>query len=106
MNHELLAPAEICLEKHSNNECLGWSVFRSWPDIDLPGSRAIPAFEFIANHAGTASDGALLHVATMSIVDGMPDILRLDMKSIDVVKPSVPRFRDNRQAPPISRLIG
>ena len=35
----------------------------------------------------------------------MPDIFRLHVKAIDVIKPAVPRLGNNGQAPPISGLV-
>ena len=35
----------------------------------------------------------------------MRDVARLDMKAIDVVEPSVPGFRHDRQAPPVAGLV-
>ena len=42
----------------------------------------------------------------MRAVESMPDILRLNMKAIDVVKPAVPRLSNYRQTPPVAGLIG
>jgi hypothetical protein len=39
-------------------------------------------------------------------IERTPDIFRLDMKPINIIEPTVPCLGDNRQAPPVSSLIG
>ena len=66
----------------------------------------VSAFELVTDHSCSAADAPLLHRAAMRGIESVPDILRLNMKAIDVVKPAVPCLGDNRQTPPVAGLIG
>ena len=60
------------------------------------GSGAGATFEFVANHAGTATDASLVHRAAVRALDGVGHMLRFNVKAIDVVEPAIPRLGHNR----------
>ena len=39
-------------------------------------------------------------------IERVPDIVRLNVKAIDVIEPTVPSLGNNRRAPPVAGLIG
>src|SRR5258708_27819023 len=63
--------------------------------VEDAGRRPDAAFEFVADHAGAATDVAFFDDAGVSYVEGGAGVLGLDVESVDVVEPAVPGFGDN-----------
>src|SRR5882724_4790539 len=101
---ELRTATEICLQKHADDESSRWSVFRN-ADIDFARGGPVAPFELIANHSGPAADASLFDSATVGGIERVPDMFRFNVKTINVVEPSVPCLGHYRQAPPIPRRI-
>src|SRR5438034_11089880 len=72
--------------------------------LDHARRSAGSAFELVAAHARTAADTPLLDHAAMRRLECIPDIFWSNMKAIDIIKPPVPGFGHQRQAPPVTGL--
>src|SRR4029077_4709983 len=104
-NNQLQPAPEVRLQENADNKSSWRSILRN-PEVDFARGRSISAFELITNHAGPTADASLFRRATVRSIERMPDVFRLKMKAIDVVKPAVPGLCDNGQAPPVTSLIG
>src|SRR5207247_5792529 len=58
-----------------------------------------------ADHSGAAADAPLRDRAALRAVERVRDVVRRDVKAVNVVQPAIPSLSDDRQAPPIAGLI-
>src|SRR5205085_10391202 len=98
------ASSEIRLNENCDRETLRRFILSHF-DVDLARRSPVSAFEFVTNHSSSSADAPLLNRAAVRGVEGMKYVFRLYMESVRVVEKSIPRFRDQRQTPPITARI-
>src|SRR6266550_6598659 len=96
---KIFARAIVAL--HQDTDCVG-ADFR----FDFSRRRADAALEFVADHSRPAADVAFFDGAVVCGIDRVERVFGFDVKSIDVIEPAIPRFRDDGQRPPITGWIG
>src|SRR6185503_1931464 len=75
------------------------------PCLDFARRRAGAALEAVALHGRAAADVAFGHRSGLRAVERGEDVLRLDVKAVDVVEVAVVGFRDDRQQPRLRVLL-
>src|SRR5258708_17455464 len=94
-NAQIVFRAVVALHKNSDRIS---AIFR----VELARSRADSSLESIADHSRATADVAFLDGAGCCGIYGVQSVLRLHVESVDVIEPAVPRFRDDRQLPPVT----
>src|SRR5581483_3802437 len=96
---QLTTPAVVALHEYSYRVAAIFAVKHA-------GGGSNSAFEFIADHAGSAADVAFFDHAAVGGVESMKSICEFDMESVDVIQFAVPGFSNHWQRPPIAFSIG
>src|SRR5581483_833920 len=86
---QLVAAPVISLHQHAH--CISAELF-----VNLSRSGADAAFEFVADHPGSAADVAFGDRPRLRAVEGGKRMLRPDVIAVDVVEPAVVSFRNDR----------
>ena len=96
---ELIAGSVVALDQDADGVASSFSVEDARTGADA-------AFEFVADHAGSAADVAFFDGAGVGDVEGVPSIFGLDVESVDVVEIAVPGFGDDGERPPVAFHVG
>jgi hypothetical protein len=89
VHRQALAPPVIRLDEHPDHVPVDGHARRR-PD---------PALEAVADHPGAAADVPFRHRPVRRGIDRSEDVLRQHVEAVDVVEETVPRLRDDGQAP-------
>src|SRR3954470_16895984 len=92
------APAEIRLDQNTDGEGSGRGILFFLHD-DATRRRPGSTFEFVTHHPGAAADASLFNGAAMRCLKRTENVLRLDVETIHVIEPTVPRLAHDGQTP-------
>src|SRR5262249_52868308 len=92
---QLIAPPEIRLHQNADRVSAGLL-------IEPARCRADAALEAITDHAGAAANIAFADGTALCRIERVKDVLRLDVKAVDIVEIAVPGLSDHRQRPPVT----
>src|SRR4029077_18168564 len=92
---ELIAGSVVALDEDADGVASFFGVEHARGSADA-------AFEFIADHSGSATDISFFNRTSVSYVEGVEGVFGTDVESIDVVEIAVPSFGDYRERPPVA----